>query len=151
MIRKVLRCRSFNREDESFIFEEIFKNFKDLCTNKNGLCVIKQIVELTKLEKNHRRIIHDIQVDLLELVSDPFGNYAISEIVQKWNPQTLQPIFTQLKNKIAELSIQKFSSPVIEHCLKHADEKTRSQFIIEISESARLHTLVSHNFGNYVI
>ena len=151
MIRKVLKCPSFNQEGKSFIFEEIYQNVKQLCMNKNGLCVIKQIVDLTKQPQNRARIISDIINDLLELVSDPFGNYAIGEIVQKWDPTTLRPIYMQLKSKISELSNHKFGSPVIEQCLKSADAEIKSLFVIEISESPRLHTLVSHQYGNYVI
>lgn len=35
--------------------------------------------------------------------------------------------------------------------MEKADPATKSLFISEISESQRLHTLVSHGYGNYVI
>jgi len=34
--------------------------------------------------------------DIIKLVSDPFGNYAITEIIQNWNSEVCEPIFLQL-------------------------------------------------------
>jgi len=48
VIRKVLGCRSFNQEKQSFIFDEIYQHLNKLCLNKNGLCVIKIVITLTK-------------------------------------------------------------------------------------------------------
>ena len=44
----MLQCRSFDQEKQNFIFEEIYANLNQLCLNKNGLCVIKIIISLTK-------------------------------------------------------------------------------------------------------
>lgn len=151
VIRKVLSCRSFDQAKQSFIFDEILANLNQLCLNKNGLCVIKIIIQLTKSPERQIYVIELVLRDLIELVSDPFGNYAVSEIIENWEPAICKPIFEKLSNKIFELSIQKYSSNVIETCLKHADPSTQSMFIREISCSDRLYALVSHNYGNFVI
>jgi len=97
------------------------------------------------------RVIDQISQELIELVSDPFGNYAVSQIIEKWDPRICQPIFDRLSTKIFELSMQKYSSCVIESCMKYGSNDTRSVFIHEISRSERLYALVSHNYGNFVI
>ena len=71
--------------------------------------------------------------------------------MEKWDIEVCKPIFNALANKISELSIQKYSSPVIETCLKAADEETRAFYIQEIAASSKLHTLINHNYGNYVV
>jgi len=48
VIRKVLQCGSFDQEHHNFLFDEIYANLTKLCLNKNGLCVIKIIISLTK-------------------------------------------------------------------------------------------------------
>ena len=40
---------------------------------------------------------------------------------------------------------------MIETCLKAADEQTRAFYIQEIAASSKLHTLINHNYGNYVV
>ena len=52
VIRKVLQCRSFAQDMQNFIFEEIFEHFNELCLNRNGLCVIKIIVSITKSHRD---------------------------------------------------------------------------------------------------
>jgi len=151
VIRKVLQCRSFDQHKQAFIFEEIFTNLNQLCLNKNGLCVIKIFIALIKSMRQKQRVIDSIGQDLIKLVSDPFGNYAISQIVEKWEPQVCKPIFEKLATKIFELSIQKYSSCVIEKCLQFGDPQTRSAFIREISSSERLYDLIRHSYSNYVI
>lgn len=96
-------------------------------------------------------MIAQISHDLIQLVSDPFGNYAVSQIVERWEPKICRPIFDKLSTKIFELSIQKYSSCVIEKCLEHGDARTKSCFVNEIRHSERLYALVSHNYGNFVI
>jgi len=53
-------------------------------------------------------------------MQDPYGNYALQEIMNKWPEQAFIPLSRKEKglvcsnNKIAQLSIQKFSSNVVE-------------------------------------
>jgi pumilio RNA-binding family len=70
-----------------------------------------------------------IQNGIMELVCHPFGNYAITEIVKYWPIKLNLVIFKALKGKLFELSMQKYSSNVIEVCLERSDPKTCSEFI----------------------
>ena len=85
--------------------------------NKHGLCVIKLIIDLTTSENLKKRMVIGLLPELIKLVSDPFGNYALSRIIEKWQADFCQPIFEALCFKISELSMQKYSSCVIEQCL----------------------------------
>ena len=40
---------------------------------------------------------------------------------------------------------------MIETCLGYANDQTRAMYIKEIAQSAKLHTLINHNYGNYVV
>ena len=55
-------------------------------------------------------MIQRILPDLIELVSNAFGNYAISQIVENWEIKFCRPIFDKLISKVYELSNQKYSS-----------------------------------------
>jgi pumilio RNA-binding family len=61
---------------------------------------------------------------------------------------------TQLLGNYAELSMQKFSSNVVEKCLKLADaslEKNRNTVVREIMQSPLLDRLLMDPYGNYVV
>ena len=93
----------------------------------------------------------NISGEVIKLVSDPYGNYAITEIISNWDNETCQTIYSQLEDKLAELSVQKYSSNVIERCLEDADPKTRSNYISELRKSDQLHRLMKSSYGNYVV
>lgn len=130
---------------------EITKNFVELSLNRNGLCVIKILIAKTKDPNQQQSLMSRISKDIMHLVCHPFGNYAITQIVTNWPNKTKQIIFKALKNKLYELSMQKYSSNVIENCLERSDPQTRSEFIIEISNSDKLANLIKHSYGNYVV
>jgi len=92
-----------------------------------------------------------ISKEILHLACHPFGNYAITQMVTNWPNKVNQTIFRALKNKLYELSMQKYSSNVIEICLERCDPQTRSEFIVEISNSEKLANLIKHSYGNYVV
>jgi hypothetical protein len=39
------------------------------------------------------------------LAYDPFGNFAISEMIKRWSKDICAPIFESLKNHLSELCI----------------------------------------------
>lgn len=130
---------------------EITKHFVELSLNRNGLCVIKILIAKTKDPNQQQSLMSRISKDIMHLVCHPFGNYAITQIVINWPNKTKQVIFKALKNKLYELSMQKYSSNVIENCLERSDPQTRSEFIVEISNSDKLANLIKHSYGNYVV
>lgn len=116
----------------------------ELCVNRNGLCVIKILIAKTKDSQLQHNLMNRIQKEILNLVTHPFGNYAVTEIVNNWPNKINQVIFKALKNKLYELSMQKYSSNVVEECLKKCEPQTRSEFIVEISNSDKLANLIKH-------
>ena len=50
VVQKVIIC--FDEEKRGFVFEEIMKEFIEVGTNSNGLCVIKKLISNTKMECN---------------------------------------------------------------------------------------------------
>jgi len=91
-------------------------------------------------------------------MQDPYGNYALQEIMDKWQEQVFLPLIAEdgksvvcTTNKIAQLSIQKFSSNVVEKCIKMGNKEQRSQIILQFSKMEKLVNLMQNSFGNYVV
>ncbi len=59
----------------------MFDQFIDLAKNTNGLCVVKKLVQFTKSPEQTDMLMNKIYVHAIDLVQDPFGNYAITEII----------------------------------------------------------------------
>jgi hypothetical protein len=164
-VQKVLN--TFPEETKrQFILDEVYHCLIDLAKDSNGLCVIKRLIQLYSpasldkvqpqdqvalRKKNALAILVKIQESVIDLVQDPFGNYAVSEIIKTWDINFCRPIFSAIKTKLCTLSNQKFSSNVIELCLGAADEEMRNELIREIRCSEKLTSLIRNQFGNYVV
>ena len=51
-------------------------------------------------------------------VQDAFGNYVVQYVLELGHPKAAAAIMRQLSGQYAELAQQKFSSNVVEKCLK---------------------------------
>eukprot|EP00927_Polykrikos_kofoidii_P049873 TRINITY_DN43883_c0_g1_i1.p1 TRINITY_DN43883_c0_g1~~TRINITY_DN43883_c0_g1_i1.p1 ORF type:complete len:583 (-),score=110.96 TRINITY_DN43883_c0_g1_i1:359-2008(-) len=127
-------------------------------SNQWGCCVLKKCIDKSE-DALHRKIVTLITDNTLELVRDPFGNYAIQHLIISGDAHTnshITRIIDALKGKIFELSMLKFSSNVLEKCLVNSTETDRNKIINEVlnppghlpSEAVRM--LLFHQYGNYV-
>jgi hypothetical protein len=72
---------SFPEQKRAFIFEEVFDQFIDLAKNTNGLCVVKKLVQLMKNSDQAEVLLKKLQENAIDLVQDPYGNYAVTELI----------------------------------------------------------------------
>ena len=56
-----------------------------------------------------------------KLVQDPYGNYVVQYLLDLRRPELTLGIALGLQGAFVELSLQKFSSNVIEKCLRAGD------------------------------
>ena len=92
-----------------------------LATDKVGLCVIKKAL-------NDPQIFSELNEDILPLMQDPYGNYAIQILVEIWMEEMSFGVMCAIRGKVAQLCIQKYASNVIEKCLK---EEAMRAFIVD--------------------
>jgi hypothetical protein len=123
IIQKVISW--FTEENRQFAFEEIKEAFLSISKTSHGLWVIKKLVANTTYVDNREALVEFVSENAIELVQDPYGNYAVQEIMEKWSEQNFVPLFEKVKTRVAQLSIQKFSSNVIEKWLAMCDEEQK--------------------------
>ena len=58
-------------------------------------------------------------------------------------------VIRQFTGNVCALSVQKFSSNVIEKCIRVAEHNTRKMLIEELLNRTRLEKLLRDSFGNY--
>lgn len=63
-----------------------------------------------------------MQTNCLEIVQSPFGNYAIQHLLEEWGMITTKNIVNVIGQNIISLSMQKFSSNVVERCLEMSEK-----------------------------
>ncbi len=107
----------------------MLESFADLCINRNGLCVVKLLVAEATQPRHQELIMAKISPAAIDITCDPFGNYAVTEIITNWPQSVCAPIYEALRSNLSELCIQKYSSNVLERCFEQAPEPVRSQFV----------------------
>jgi hypothetical protein len=149
IIQKVICCIS--EPNRQFVFDEVKNSFLIISKASHGLCVIKKLVANTKNLENKQSLIDYVSENVIELAQDPYGNYAIQEVMDKWKEYDYNPLFAKIKTRIAQLSIQKFSSNVVEKCLQMSDEVERNDIIMHLAQVDKLANVMKNSFGNYVV
>ncbi|KAJ8574033.1 hypothetical protein K7X08_010544 [Anisodus acutangulus] len=145
------RCLQYlTPEYREFLFEAAITNCVELATDRHGCCVLQKCLSQSDGGQRHR-LIYEITSNALVLSQDPFGNYVVQYIFDISLPWATSNIFDQLQGKFSDLSMQKYSSNVVEKCLKHADEERSSYIIEELLSDPRLDQIMQDPYGNYVI
>ncbi|THG13157.1 hypothetical protein TEA_029883 [Camellia sinensis var. sinensis] len=78
-------------------------------------------------------------------------NYVVQFVFEIEDPWATVDILDQLEGDYGDLSMQKYSSNVVEKCLKYAGEESQSCIIHELINNRRLDQIMQDPYGNYVI
>ncbi|OUM53451.1 hypothetical protein BVG19_g2732 [[Candida] boidinii] len=152
----IQKCiQKFQNGDLQFIIDSICDNMVQVSTHKHGCCVLQKC--LTK--SNHAQI-HQLGQEIIRnaiiLTQDPFGNYVVQYLITLDIMELNKDLVTLMGPFIGELSVQKFSSNVVEKCLRiQFNIGNDTSYVNPLYDSLLLpnvlQTLIKDQFGNYVI
>ncbi len=148
VLEKIICC--FEEEFTSFIYDYVASNFISLANNINGICLVKKTLTLTYKKELHEKLKKLSYDNAYNLIQHSFGNYVIQVIVENWDEREIIEVTSQFDGKYVGLSMQKYSSNVVERCIEKS-EIILAKYITEICESDRIAEVMKNNFGNYVI
>ncbi|MCQ2816766.1 MAG: hypothetical protein MJ252_05815 [archaeon] len=150
IIEKIINV--FEYEACKELSKDILENFMLFSNNSNGLCIIKKFIEKEYRRDYFRELKEIMEINALVLVQNPLGNYAIQIAFDNWELGDCISIMNKFKGETIKLSVQKFSSNVIEKCFEK-EEKFLLMFMDEIFSKnyAGTKLLLENNYGNYVL
>jgi Pumilio-family RNA binding repeat len=137
-------------ENSQFIFEAVGLHCVIVGTHRHGCCVLQRCIDHAKGQQRSK-LIGSITRNSFSLVQDPFGNYVVQYILDLDEPKFTQPLCLSLAGNIPGLSKQKFSSNVIEKCLRTADVETKRMMIEEMLHANEIEKMLRDSFANYVV
>ncbi|KAI4373719.1 hypothetical protein MLD38_011810 [Melastoma candidum] len=132
------------------LFESVASNCVELATDRHGCCVLQKCIAHSSGEQSFL-LTYAIAFNSRILSQDEFGNYAVQYVLDKNEPRVTEDVLNHLKGHFLDLSMQKYSSNVVESCLKLAGEECRACIIQELIGSPRLDQILQDPYGNYVI
>ncbi|RDW83178.1 putative RNA-binding protein [Coleophoma crateriformis] len=136
--------------DAQFIFDAVGQNCVDVGTHRHGCCVLQRCIDHASGDQK-AWLIRQISNNAFVLVQDPFGNYVVQYILDLNEPIFTEPLVAMFQGRVGQLSRQKFSSNVIEKCLRCAQEPSKDMLIDEMLQPTELDRLLRDSFANYVI
>jgi len=85
------------------------------------------------------------------LVTDPFGNYVIQYLLDQHGPSVVCEISSKIAPRVSVLACNKFSSNVIEKCLRAAPDAARAALVDGLCTPEAMHIMLHDGFANYVV
>eukprot|EP00928_Gymnodinium_smaydae_P095920 TRINITY_DN8353_c0_g1_i1.p1 TRINITY_DN8353_c0_g1~~TRINITY_DN8353_c0_g1_i1.p1 ORF type:complete len:1111 (+),score=187.30 TRINITY_DN8353_c0_g1_i1:109-3441(+) len=161
VVQRMLFC--FPSPCTDAIYYLVQQSLVEVAHHPYGLCVLKKCISQAKAENEHcpasvaaalrhrEMLLMGLSQHALDLVQSPYGNYAIQHALEEWGGPACTPIFRSLEGRMMQLSIQKFSSNVVEKIFSLAPPEFRQKFIDELVECDKMSVLVSSNYGHYVV
>lgn len=136
--------------DASFIFDAVGKHCVEVGTHRHGCCVLQRCIDHADGAQKIW-LIERITAHAVTLVQDPFGNYVVQYIIDLNEESFTEPLVQRFQGRIGLLSKHKFSSNVVEKCLRCASEQSRDMIVTELLVPGEIDRLLRDSFGNYVI
>lgn len=136
--------------DASFIFEAVGAHCITVGTHRHGCCVLQRCIDHADGLQKGQMVDHVIR-NAYALVQDPFGNYVVQYILDLSEPCFTEPLCRAFYGEVPALSRQKFSSNVIEKCIRCSSNETRRELIRELMVPQVLEKLLRDGFANYVV
>lgn len=150
VVQRLLFC--FMPPCTDWIYYPVVNNLVEVAHHPYGLCVLKKCISQAKASGHHQELLlSQLAQNALDLVQSPYGNYAVQHALEEWGGACCMPIFKSLEGRMMQLSIQKFSSNVVEKLFCSAPPEFRNRFISELIESEKMSVLVNSNYGHYVV
>lgn len=136
--------------DAQFIFDAVGNNCIEVGTHRHGCCVLQRCIDHASGEQKPW-LIGRITEHARILVQDPFGNYVVQYIIDLNEPSFTEPVVATFQGCISQLSRHKFSSNVIEKCLRCSQAQSKDMIVEELLGPQEMERLLRDSFANYVI
>ncbi|PSR87064.1 armadillo-type protein [Coniella lustricola] len=136
--------------DAQFIFDAVGTSCVEVGTHRHGCCVLQRCIDHASGDQK-TLLIQRITDHAYELVQDPFGNYVVQYIIDLNESMFTEPLVQQFHTRIPQLSRHKFSSNVIEKCLRCASSDSKDMIVEELLAPGEIERLIRDSYANYVI
>lgn len=136
--------------DAQFIFDAVGTSCVEVGTHRHGCCVLQRCIDHASGDQKVL-LIQRITEHAVTLVQDPFGNYVVQYIIDLNEPMFTEPLVQQFHGRIPQLSRHKFSSNVIEKCLRCASNESKDMIVEELLAPGETERLIRDSYANYVI
>ncbi|KAG7022013.1 Pumilio-like 12, partial [Cucurbita argyrosperma subsp. argyrosperma] len=137
-----------------FLFDAAMKCCAEVATDRHGCCVLQKCLSCSD-HRQRDRLLTAVVCNALFLSQDQYGNYVVQFAFDLARNPTAIPwvisgILKRLEGHFADLSIQKYSSNVVEKCASIGEEYL-TKIIDELINDERFSQIMLNPYGNYAV
>ena len=150
VLQKFISCTKDEERNE--LNQNLLNLIDKLIINPFGVCVLIQLIKHTK-DKNITKAIAKYITDggPLSFIQHPYANYVVQSLITNTDLSYCDTIIDIIVQNYLSLSMQKFSSNVVENCIKYGKEVTVKKIFRQIIEQEKIESLLNNNYGNFVL
>ncbi|KAK8617551.1 hypothetical protein V6N13_080461 [Hibiscus sabdariffa] len=159
------------RQQISLVTSALAPGFLSLIKDLNGNHVVQRCLQCLSSEDNNfgyvliviaflhshstgeykKKLLEEISANGLLLAQDAYGNYVVQFTLELKIPSATSTLTSQFEGNYVHLSLQKFSSHVVEKCLIVLTDDGRSRVIRELLSATHFEQLLQDPHANYVV
>jgi hypothetical protein len=99
--------------DNQFIYDAVSRHCVEVATHRHGCCVLQRCIDHASISQR-AQLVTEVTHHALPLVQDPFGNYVVQYVLDLGDAVFSDALIRRFVGNVCTLSVQKFSSNVIE-------------------------------------
>jgi uncharacterized membrane-anchored protein YjiN (DUF445 family) len=150
VLQKFISCTK--DEERKELNTNLINLIDKLIIDPFGVCVLIQLVKHTNDKSISQKIANYItKGGPLSFIQHPYANYAVQILISSNDLSYCDAIIDTIVVNYLSLSMQKYSSNVVENCIKFGKEVTVKKIYKSIMENEKLESLLNNNYGNFVL
>ena len=153
VIQKVIKAIKESNRD--YINAFIISNLIYLCTDSNGICIVKEFISNLENEFYIMAFVSILELEVNKLTYDQYGNFCIQEIIKKFGFVYCKKIITKIIDHVFMFSISKYSSNVVDCVISHLYNNDINAFYSLVTkmffEENCLNEMLKNKYATYVI
>lgn len=150
VIQKFISCSS--EDERGNVDKNIIKELPKMINDSFGVCVLIKLIKQTTDESIKETIANYISSNnALSFIQNPYANYVVQSLFNQNDIHLCGDIINTIVDHFFSLSMQKFSSNVVENCIRYSDEGVVKKIYNDIINTGKLGSMLNNTYGNFVI
>ena len=150
VIQKFISCSS--EEERGNVDKNIINELPKMINDSFGVCVLIKLIKQTTDESVKETIANYISSNnALSFIQNPYANYVVQSLFNQNDIHLCGDIINTIVDHFFSLSMQKFSSNVVENCIRYSDEGVVKKIYNDIINTGKLGSMLNNTYGNFVI
>ena len=125
----------------------IIKNIFEFSLQPNSIYVLKNFIATTTIIRNKKKIIEIFSEYCIQISQNPFGNYAIQYLIEKWSIKDCGILIKQIIKKANILACNRYSANVVNKALDFFDESNKNKLINRLCLNKNILYLLNNKYG----